>query len=105
MLAAAMPTDLDFLRGHELAVYSTGWCPDCARLDRWMREKGVAHTKVMIDAEPAAAEKLERETGKQAVPFVLVDGRTWVRGYHREHRGRFDEAVLLRELREAVGGG
>jgi glutaredoxin len=98
-----MDRRLDFLRGHTLSVYSSHGCPDCTRLDRWMKEQSVAHEKVFIDEVPGAADKLESETGKQAVPFVLVDGRTWVRGYHKEIRGRFDEAVLLAELREAVG--
>ncbi|MBL8862207.1 MAG: glutaredoxin family protein [Planctomycetes bacterium] len=91
-----------FLSGHSLAVYSSHGCPDCTRLDRWMAQHALPHTKVFIDEEPGAAEKLEAETGKQAVPFVLVDGRTWVRGYHKEIRGRFDEGVFLDELRQAL---
>ncbi|MCY2960089.1 MAG: glutaredoxin family protein [Planctomycetota bacterium] len=97
-----MDSRLDFLKGHKLSVYSSHGCPDCTRLDRWMRELSVPHEKVYIDEVPAAAEKLEAETGKQAVPFVLVDDRKWVRGYHRESRGNFDEALLLAELRSAL---
>lgn len=96
--------DLEFLNGHDLAVYSTTWCPDCKRLDRWLAEQSVAHTVVNIEDEPDAARKLEDETGKRAVPFVLVDGRSWVRGYHRERPGRFDPRLLADELRAAVGG-
>jgi glutaredoxin len=102
--AETMTAEIAFLDGHELAVYSSRWCPDCARLDRWMQERRVPHRKVLIDEDPGAAEKLESETGKQAVPFILVDGRTWVRGYHKEERGRFSEATLLAELRQAIGG-
>lgn len=98
-----MSEDLRFLVGHDLTVYSSSGCPDCTRLDRWMREHGVPHEKVWIDQEPDAADKLERETGKQAVPFVLVDRQRWVRGYHRELPGRFDPKLLLGELREALG--
>ena len=98
-----MSADLTFLDAHRLEVYSSSGCPDCHRLDRWMTEKKVAHEKVLIDRDDGAAEKLERETGKQAVPFILVDGRTWVRGYHREERSRFSEEKLLGELRQAVG--
>jgi glutaredoxin len=97
-----MDPRLDFLKGHEVAVYSSQGCPDCTRLDRWMRETGFPHRKVDIGTEPGAADKLESETGKQAVPFLLVDGRRWVRGYHKEIRGRFDERVLLDELRTAL---
>ena len=98
-----MTGSLDFLKDHTLAVYSATWCPDCQRLDRWMKEHQVPHEDVNIDGVDGAADKLEAETGKQAIPFILVDGRTWVRGYHAEERTRFSESKLLAELRAAVG--
>jgi glutaredoxin len=96
--------NLDFLSGHRLEVYSTTWCPDCRRLDRWLAEQALEHSIVDIEDTPGAARRLEQETGKRAVPFVLVDGRSWVRGYHRERPGRFDPRLLVDELRAAVGG-
>jgi len=98
-----MDTNLDFLAGHDLAVYSSRTCPDCVRLDKWMSAHAVPHRKVYIDDDAAAADKLESETGKQAVPFILVDGRRWVRGYHREERSRLSETLLIAELRQALG--
>jgi glutaredoxin len=95
-------SSIDFLRGHDLAVYSEDSCPDCSRLERWLELRGVQARTVLISEDPAAADKLERETGKMAVPFILVDGRTWVRGYHLDQPGRFSEPTLLRELRAAV---
>ena len=95
--------DLSFLAGHRLEVYSFQGCPDCSRLARWMDSFGVQHEKVDIHALPEAAERLERETGKQAVPFILVDGKRWVRGYHKELPTRFDAKLLLEELRGALG--
>jgi mycoredoxin len=100
---AAMTEALDFLKDHTLAVYSATWCPDCQRLYRWLEEKKVPHQDVRIDQDEGAAEKLEQETGKQAIPFILVDGKTWVRGYHAEERSRFSESKLLAELRAAAG--
>lgn len=94
--------DLDFLRGHELVVYSEAACPDCRRFDHWAAQNGLEVRKVLISEDPGAAEKLERETGKMAVPFLLVDGRRWVRGYHKELPGRFSPSVLVSELRAAV---
>jgi glutaredoxin len=94
--------DLSFLAGHGLEVYGFEGCPDCARLERWLVNFGVPHRGVDIHLDPAAAAKLESETGKQAVPFLLVDGRTWVRGYHKELPGRFDARLLLEELRGAL---
>lgn len=97
-----MTHDLAFLAGHDLSVYSSHGCPDCTRLDQWMRTQKVAHSKVFIDDDASAAAKLENETGKQAVPFILVDGKRWVRGYHREERSRLSEALLVSELRAAI---
>ena len=37
-----------------------------------------------------------------AIPFILVDGKRWVRGYHREERSRLSGELLLRELAAAV---
>lgn len=96
-------SELAFLDGHEVVVYSETWCPDCTRLDRWAAQKGLGWRKVILSETPGAAEKLEGETGKRAVPFLLVDGRNWVRGYHKELPTRFDERLLLAELKAATG--
>jgi glutaredoxin len=95
----------DFLKGHDLAVYSENWCPDCTRFKRWADSSGVTTREILISEHPEAAEKLENETGKMAVPFLLVDGKTWVRGYHKELPGRFSETKLLDELRTAITTG
>ncbi|MFZ1376384.1 MAG: glutaredoxin family protein [Geothrix sp.] len=86
------------LEGLELAVYSATWCPDCRRLEAWLAEHRVVHTKVDIETVPGAAEKLEAETGKRAIPFVLVNGGRWVRGYHKELPQRLDGDLLVEEL-------
>lgn len=95
---------IEDLKGVDLEVYSAAWCPDCRRLDAWLAEHGVAHHKVDIETVPGAAEKLEAETGKRAIPFVLVNGRRWVRGYHKELPQRLDGALLVAELLEAAKG-
>ncbi len=100
-----MELDTAFLDGHDLAVYSATWCPDCTRLKRWTAKLGLTTREVNIDSVVGAAEKLEEETGKRAIPFVLVNQRTWVRGYHKELPGRFDPALFLTELRAAVAQG
>lgn len=88
----------DQLQHLDLQVYTAAWCPDCRRLDRWLQENAVAHGKVDLESVEGAAEKLERETGKRAIPFILVDQRRWVRGYHRELPSRFDPELLVKEL-------
>ena len=88
------------LQGLDLQVYTAPWCPDCRTLDRWLAANDIAHSKVDIEAVEGAAERLERETGKRAIPFILVDDRRWVRGYHRELPGRFSPDLLVKELLE-----
>jgi glutaredoxin len=97
--AMATPAEL---QGLDLQVYSATWCGDCRRLERWLAENQVAYTKVDIEHLDGAAERLERETGKRAIPFILVNSRRWVRGYHKELPSRFDPDVLIRELLEAA---
>lgn len=89
------------LAGLDLQVYTAAWCPDCRRLDAWLKDQAVPHTKVDIELEDGAAEKLEAETGKRAIPFILVNGRRWVRGYHKELPQKLDPTLLVRELLEA----
>ena len=90
------------LAGLDITVYTADWCPDCRRLDAWLDREGLRLPKVDIEAQPEAAERLERETGKRAIPFLLVNGRTWVRGYHKELPTRFDPALFIQEVTAAA---
>jgi glutaredoxin len=89
---------IDDLKGLDIEVYSATWCPDCRRLEAWLAGQGVVHRKVDIETTPGAAEKLEAETGKRAIPYVLVNGARWVRGYHKELPQRLDGDLLIAEL-------
>jgi glutaredoxin len=85
-----------------LSVYVSNWCWDCMRLKKFLAKHEVPFDQVNISESPEAARKLESETGKRGVPYVLVGGARWVRGYHAELRGNFDPAVFVRELAEAL---
>jgi glutaredoxin len=95
-------TPADALRAfgaaHDLVIYTAEWCPDCRRLKDLLKKEGVRHRWVDVEADEAGAERLVRETGKRAIPFVLVDDQKWVRGYHKEHPNRLDPALLVTEL-------
>ena len=80
-----MDLDTSFLAGHDLAVYSATWCPDCTRLKRWLGTTDIVTRDVNIDDVDGAAEKLEEETGKRAIPFVLVEG-PWYEARLRQAR-------------------
>lgn len=93
---------LSALQGLDLQVFSATWCGDCRRLERWLAENQVAFRKVDIESTPGAAERLEREAGKRAIPFILVNGAHWVRGYHRELPSRFDPGLLIQEIQQSL---
>lgn len=92
------------LESIDLQVYSAAWCPDCRRLDQWLAAAGVRHTKVDLETAEGAAGKLERETGKRAIPFVLVNGSRWVPGYHKDLPQRFDPDRFVQEVLAAARG-
>lgn len=90
------------LKNLDLVIYSAAWCGDCQRLDRWMKAEGLSLPKVDIEADPSAADRLERETGKTAIPFVLVNGNRWVPGYHKDLPSRFDADRFIGEILAAA---
>lgn len=92
------------LRRHHLLVYTTTWCPDCHRLKRLLRLKEVPFTEVDIESEPAAAARLQAQTGRCAIPFVQVDGGPLIRGWHEGAPGRLSEAQFLAETAAALTG-
>jgi glutaredoxin len=90
------------LAGARLEIYVSTWCPDCSRLKSVLERFEVPFDTVNISDVDGAAEKLESETGKRGVPYVLVNGSKWVRGYHLDQPGRLNVAVFAHELASAL---
>jgi hypothetical protein len=55
-----------------------------------------------IEADPAAAQRLERQTRRTAIPYVQVDGGALVRGWHEGVPGRFSGDIFLAEVQDAL---
>jgi glutaredoxin 3 len=71
----------------EVELYTTMWCPYCARARRLLDRKGVAFTDIDIEAEPERrAEMIRRAGGRSSVPQIFIDG---------EPIGGSDELVAL----------
>ncbi|NLN92618.1 MAG: glutaredoxin family protein [Candidatus Hydrogenedens sp.] len=64
----------------EIIVYSADFCGDCQLLRAWMDKEGIPYTVRDIRKDPEHARILEEKTGKQGVPFLIIDGE-WKRGY------------------------
>ena len=64
----------------EIILYSADFCGDCQLLRAWMDKQGIAYQLRDIRKHPDYAAELEEKTGKQGVPYLIVDGE-WKRGY------------------------
>jgi glutaredoxin 3 len=71
----------------KVEMYSTVWCPYCARARALLHSKGVPFTDIDIEEEPARrAEMVRRAHGRTSVPQIFIDG---------QHIGGSDELVAL----------
>ena len=71
-------------------MYSTGWCRDCRAAKQFLNEHGIAYTEIDIDANPAAADAVVENTGKRAIPQLVIDGE-WFQPYAPGRGLLFDE--------------
>ena len=60
----------------EIEIYTTPFCPYCARAKRLLDQKGVACVEIDLWQFPERrAEMVERAGGRRTVPQLFVDGR------------------------------
>jgi glutaredoxin len=77
-------------------VYSAPWCPDCRAAKRFLTRHSIPFHEIDIEADPAAAQEVIRQTGKRAIPQFVIDGE-WVQPY------RPGEGFLYEEMAERLG--
>ncbi|HEX3885339.1 MAG TPA: glutaredoxin 3 [Stellaceae bacterium] len=71
----------------QVELYTTMWCPFCARARALLERKGVAYTNVDLDEEPNRRDEMvKRAGGRRTVPQIFIDG---------EHVGGCDDIVAL----------
>ena len=92
----------DELKQHELVMYSTAWCGDCRRFKMQLARHGVTYREIDIDTEPDAAAYLQSKTGRTAIPFLEIDRKIMIRGWHAEKAGLWDDATFLAEVEQAL---
>jgi glutaredoxin 3 len=71
----------------EVELYTTIFCPFCARARTLLERKGVAYTEIDIIEEPARRdEMIQRSGGRTSVPQIFING---------EHIGGSDDLHAL----------
>ena len=71
----------------KVEIYSTMFCPYCARARALLQHKGVEFTEIDVSGRPQMrAEMTTRASGRTTVPQIFIDG---------EHIGGSDEMAAL----------
>jgi glutaredoxin 3 len=59
-----------------IEIYTTEFCPYCARAKRLLKAKGVAFTEYDVSFDPKTrAAMTERAGGRRTVPQIFIDGQ------------------------------
>jgi len=71
----------------QVEIYSTLFCPYCARAKALLERKGVKYVNIDIIEDPSQREEMQsRAGGRTSVPQIFIDG---------EHIGGSDELAAL----------
>ena len=71
----------------EVELYTTMFCPYCARARALLERKGIAYTEIDIIEDPTRRnEMIQRAGGRTSVPQIFING---------EHIGGADELAAL----------
>jgi glutaredoxin 3 len=74
----------------EVEIYTTSWCPYCARAKSLLEKKGVAYREIDLDEVPGRrAEMVDRAHGGRTVPQIFIDG------YALDRAGKLDPKLGL----------
>ena len=80
-------------------MYSTGYCPYCARARKLFEMKGVDYREIRIDDHPEKREEMIAKSGRNTVPQIFINGQH-IGGcddmYALENQGKLDK--LLQKL-------
>ena len=62
-------------------MYSTGYCPYCARAEMLLKQRGVTQIEMIrIDLDPSQRQVMMERTGRRTVPQIYI-GEQLVGGY------------------------
>lgn len=60
----------------KIEMYSSFWCPFCARAKTLLERKGAQVTEIDVDMDvDKRKEMVQRSGGRRSVPQIFIDGR------------------------------
>jgi mycoredoxin len=84
----------------DLKVYSAPWCRDCREAKRFLVKHNIAFEEIDIERTPGAADEVEENVGKRAIPQFVIDGK-WIQPYRPGRGFLHDEMAELFGVSEA----
>jgi len=72
--------------GNAVVMYTTSWCPYCARARKLFDDKGVKYTDIDVEAVDGARAEMQQRAGRTSVPQIFVGDR---------HLGGYDDTSAL----------
>ncbi len=63
----------------QVLLYTTSWCPHCARARRLLEERGIPFAQIDVEARPQARAEMIERSGRRTVPQIFI-GDTHVGG-------------------------
>jgi glutaredoxin 3 len=58
-----------------ITLYTTGWCPYCARAKALLDRKGATYTEIDIEADAAKRAEMMERSGRRTVPQIFIGDR------------------------------
>jgi len=80
-----MPAD------HAVVMYTTSWCPYCARARQLFGARGVAFREIDVEQVPGSREEMQQRSGRSTVPQIFIGG---------QHVGGYDDVHALEQRGE-----
>jgi len=81
-----------------VVIYTTGWCPYCARAKKLLEKKGVEYAEFDVESAPDKRAEMQARSGRRTVPQIFI-GDSHVGGcddlHDLEDEGKLD-ALLAR---------
>jgi len=69
-----------------VVMYTTSWCPYCARARQLFAAKEVAFTEIDVEQVSGSRKEMQQRSGRNTVPQIFIGG---------QHVGGYDEAHAL----------
>lgn len=85
-------------RAHvSVTLYTTRWCPHCARARDWLRVRGIPFHDMDVETNPTAAARHAILEPHRTVPVIAIEGEGVMVGFVADElRERIDRAAHAR---------